>query len=70
MHFRCHPLLTLALIGSAASAAPSLIVVNANVFTADPARPRAEAVAVENGVFSAVGSSAEIRALAGDAGAY
>jgi predicted amidohydrolase YtcJ len=64
MHFRCHPLLTLALIGSAASAAPSLIVVNANVFTADPTRPRAEAIAVENGVFSAVGSNAEIRALA------
>jgi predicted amidohydrolase YtcJ len=64
MHFKCHALLTLGLIGSAACAAPSLIVVNANVFTADPTRPRAEAVAVENGVFSAVGSNAEIRALA------
>ena len=64
MHFKRHAFLTLALISSAACAAPSLIVVNANVFTADPTRPRAEAVAVENGVFSAVGSNAEIRALA------
>lgn len=48
-----------------ALAAPDLVVVNAKVFTADPARPYAEAVAVEKGVFSAVGSSAELRRLAG-----
>jgi len=67
MNFERHALLALALLGNAALAAPSLIVVNANVFTSDPARPRAEAVAVEEGLFSAVGSNAEIRALAGPA---
>lgn len=47
--------------------APELIVVNARVYTIDDARPRAEAFAVQNGRFMAVGSNAEIRALA-DAG--
>lgn len=47
-----------------ALAAADLIVVNADVYTVDPARPRAEAFAVEHGKFSAVGSNAEIRALA------
>jgi hypothetical protein len=41
-----------------------LIVVNANVFTMDPARPRAEAIAIKDGRFLAVGASADIRALA------
>lgn len=41
-----------------------LVVVNANVVTIDPARPRAEAIAVKDGRFLAVGSSADIRALA------
>lgn len=45
-------------------AAPSLIVVNAKNFTADP-RPRAEAVATEQGRLSAVGGDADIRAMAG-----
>lgn len=58
---------TLALLCNAAFAAPRLIIVNADVFTADPARPRAQAVAIEEGRFSAVGSNAEIRALAGPA---
>ena len=44
---------------------PELIVVNARVYTVDTARPRAEALAVQNGRFMAVGSNAEIRALAG-----
>jgi predicted amidohydrolase YtcJ len=67
MHFKRHAslVLSLALICDAAAAAPSLIIFNANVFTADPARPRAEAVAIEDGVFSAVGGDAEVRALAG-----
>ena len=43
------------------------ILVDAKVFTADPARPYAEAVAIEDGRFSAVGSNADIRALAGPA---
>jgi len=41
-----------------------LIVVNANVITVDPQTPHAEAFAVENGRFSAVGPNAEIRRLA------
>ncbi len=42
-----------------------LIVVNARVYTMDDARPRAEAFAVKNGRFLAVGSSSDIRNLAG-----
>jgi len=41
-----------------------LIVVNARVRTSDPALPRAEAFAVRNGRFVAVGSSADVRNLA------
>jgi predicted amidohydrolase YtcJ len=46
---------------------PDLIVVNATVYTLDPRQPRAEAFAVKNGRFVAVGSSADIRNLAGQA---
>ncbi|MCC7125842.1 MAG: amidohydrolase [Acidobacteria bacterium] len=42
-----------------------LIVVNARVYTVDTAQPRAEAFAVRDGRFLAVGSSADIRNLAG-----
>ncbi len=41
-----------------------LIVVNARVYTMDEARPRAEAFAVKNGRFLAVGSSNDIRNVA------
>ena len=41
-----------------------LIVVNARVYTVDAAQPRAEALAVKNGRFAAVGSSADVRNLA------
>src|SRR5580765_6507655 len=44
---------------------PDLIVLNAKVYTMDPAAPRAEAFAVKNSRFIAIGSSAEIKALAG-----
>ncbi len=43
---------------------PDLVVVNARVYTVDPSRPRAEAFAVKNGRFVAVGSSADVRNLA------
>ena len=46
---------------------PDLIVVNATVYTVDAARPRAEAFAVKSGRFLAVGSSADMKALAGKA---
>jgi predicted amidohydrolase YtcJ len=41
--------------------APDLVVLNANVTTVDPRQPRAEAFAIKNGRFQAVGSSATIR---------
>ena len=45
--------------------APDLIVTGAKVYTVDPTRPRAQAFAVRGGRFLAVGSNAEIKALAG-----
>jgi urease alpha subunit len=43
---------------------PDLIVVNGNVLTSDTAQPRADAFAVKNGRFVAVGSNADVRNLA------
>ncbi len=48
----------------AAAGEPDLVVVNARVLTSDTALPRAEAFAVTNGRFVAVGSSADVRNLA------
>ena len=50
---------------SAAAIDPDLIVINARVYTVDAALPRAEAFAVNAGRFVAVGSSSEMRSLAG-----
>jgi predicted amidohydrolase YtcJ len=50
---------------AADGAAPDLIVYNAKVDTVDDRLPRAEAFAVKNNRFLAVGSSADMRALAG-----
>jgi predicted amidohydrolase YtcJ len=44
---------------------PELIVVNAKVYTMDVRAPRAEGFAISAGRFSAVGSSSQIRSLAG-----
>jgi predicted amidohydrolase YtcJ len=49
----------------AAGQDPDLVVVNAVVYTVDPRAPRAEAFAVTAGRFSAVGTTADIKALAG-----
>jgi predicted amidohydrolase YtcJ len=43
---------------------PDLVVVNARVFTSDAALPRAEAFAVKNGRFVAVGSTSDVRNIA------
>jgi predicted amidohydrolase YtcJ len=43
---------------------PDLVVVNGNVYTSDTAQPRAEAFAIKNGRFVAVGSNADVRNLA------
>jgi predicted amidohydrolase YtcJ len=42
-----------------------LVVVNAKVYTVDPRVPKAEAFAIKNNRFHAVGTSAEIKGLAG-----
>ncbi len=44
---------------------PDLVVINAKVYTMDPGAPRAEAFAVSDGRFIAVGSSGDVRNLAG-----
>lgn len=48
-----------------AAETPDLIVTNATVYTVDSAMPKAEAFAVRDGKFVAVGKSDEIRGLAG-----
>ena len=44
---------------------PDLIVFNAKVFTVDPIVPQAEAFAVKAGRFVAVGSTDDVKSLAG-----
>jgi predicted amidohydrolase YtcJ len=51
---------------AAGSSDPDLVVFNAKVYTIDPLMPRAEAFAVKAGRFMAVGSSEEIKSLAGE----
>src|SRR5581483_1013119 len=45
--------------------APDLIAINAKVYTVDSRAPKAEAFAIKAGRFTAIGSTAEIRALVG-----
>ena len=51
--------------GDGGGTSPDLIVINAKVYTMDPRAPRAEAFAVSGGRFVAVGSTSDIRNLAG-----
>ncbi|MFC7670118.1 amidohydrolase family protein [Hymenobacter humi] len=51
--------------GAAAQAAPDLVLTGGKVFTADPARPYAQALAVRGERIVAVGSTADISKLAG-----
>ncbi|MCC7417544.1 MAG: amidohydrolase [Acidobacteria bacterium] len=50
--------------GGGAPGRPDLVVVNATVYTVDPQQPRAEAFAVKDSRFVAVGSTADVRNLA------
>ena len=50
---------------SRAGVVADTVVLNANVYTVDPLRPRAEALAVAAGRFIAAGTTVEIRSLAG-----
>lgn len=54
-------------LSAGAARASELFLAGGKVFTADPTRPRAEAVAIRDGQIVAVGSSAEIGALAAKA---
>ncbi len=45
------------------TAAPDLVVFNARVITVDPRQPRADAFAIKNGRFLAVGANADVRNL-------
>jgi predicted amidohydrolase YtcJ len=56
---------SLLLVGSAAIASPQTVLVNAKIFTADPALPYAQAVAIEDGRIHSVGSNEQVRAQAG-----
>lgn len=49
---------------SASSTEPELVLLNGVIHTMDPANPQAEAVAIANGCFLAVGTNAEISAYA------
>jgi hypothetical protein len=51
--------------GAADGPEPDLVVINAKVYTVDAAQPRAEAFAVKASRFLAVGSTADMKALAG-----
>ena len=52
---------------TAAAAAASLVLVNGRVWTGDPRRPEAEAVAITGDRITAVGSTAELKAQAANA---
>lgn len=52
--------------GACAPPAPDLVLLNAHVFTADAARPWAEALAVRGERIVAIGTSDHVRSLAGD----
>jgi predicted amidohydrolase YtcJ len=65
MRFKLHLAWAVGMLCEATLAAPQIVVIHANVFTADAERPRVEAVAIDNGRFSAVGTNADILAMAG-----
>src|SRR5687767_4769315 len=43
---------------------PDLVVIQARVYTMNPAQPKAEAFAIKNGRFVAIGSTSDVRNLA------
>ncbi len=58
--------LTLLAATAFAQAPPDLVIINANVRTMDKADPKAEAVAIFNGRIAAVGTTEDIKKLAGE----
>lgn len=55
----------LAVVSACSAPAPDLVLLNGRVFTADPEQPWAEAIAVRGDRIVAVGTSAEVAAMAG-----
>lgn len=53
-----------AVISTSAWAAADLVVINGDIYSVDPQKPRIEAFAVEDGKFTAIGTNEEILALA------
>jgi predicted amidohydrolase YtcJ len=51
--------------GTPAKGSPDLVLLNGQAYTVDDAQPQAQAFAVSNGRFTAVGSTDEVRSLAG-----
>jgi predicted amidohydrolase YtcJ len=60
-----HSVVLLALLSLAQAPGPTLVIVNARVFTGVEAQPWAEAIAIAGDKISAVGTSLEIKPLAG-----
>lgn len=58
-------LLVVFVLAACRTSAPDLILAGGKVFTADDAKPWAEAIAIRGERIAAVGSNAEVRALAG-----
>jgi len=52
-------------VRAAGSGSPDVIVINANVYTVDDSMPQAQAFAIKDGRFMVVGTTADIKALAG-----
>ena len=58
-------MLTTSAPANASSLTPDLVIINASVHTMDEAHPTAEAVAIVGTRIAAIGSTADIRSLAG-----
>ena len=58
--------LLLSISAAALAASPDTVYVNGRIYTVDGARPWAEALAIADGKFVAVGTAAEINALVHD----
>jgi len=59
--------LAFALLPIVTAAQPSIVILGGKIFTNDPAKPFAEALAIKGDTILAVGTDAEIQALGGDA---
>ena len=63
---RCFVILLFAVVPVFGQTPPDLVIINANIRTMDKANPKAEALAISNGRIAAVGTSEDIKKLAGE----